>query len=86
MIKVVLSIPKYISENRNLDIYVADYSARTVVVVNWSGQLRFRYTGHPQGDSFEPFGITTDSHGHILISDLNNECIHILDQDGKFRN
>ncbi|XP_048748981.1 E3 ubiquitin-protein ligase TRIM71-like [Ostrea edulis] len=75
---------KYISENRNLDICMADWSARAVVVVNESGKLRFRYTGHPSNtkQSFNPRGITTDSHSHILTADGHH--IHILDQEGEF--
>ena len=77
---------KYLDENRNFDICVADCHAGAVVVVSAAGILRFRYTGPPSANrgSFRPFGITTDSQANILTSDCNNSSIHVIDKDGNF--
>lgn len=78
---------KYITENRNHDICVIDNEAGAVVVINQEGKHRWRYTGHPSVPNkkpFNPFGITTNGQSQILTADLNNNCVHILNQDGQF--
>ena len=77
---------KCISENRNLDICVADWDARAVVVVSAAGNLRFRYTDphSTTRKSFYPLGITTDSCCNIMISDCGNHSIHIISTGGHF--
>ena len=76
---------KHVTENRNLDVCVADYKAGAVVVVNSTRKFRFRYTSPSSTkSSFHPAGITTDSQGRILTADCNNHHIHIVDRDGHF--
>ncbi|XP_078341108.1 uncharacterized protein LOC111109911 [Crassostrea virginica] len=77
---------KYLSENKNSDICVADFTSGEVVVVSAVGKLRFRYIGTLSATKklFRPAGITTDSQSRILTTDFHNHCIHIIDQDGCF--
>ena len=77
---------KYLTENTNLDICVADNAANAVVVVSATGKFRFRYTGRPSipRKSFFPFAINKDSQGRILTTEKAKNCIHVIDQDGLF--
>lgn len=59
---------KYISENRDLDIYVADCGAGAVVVVNQAAKIR-RHSSPTKNKLFsEPKVITADSQGRNLTT------------------
>nr|XP_022307378.1 B-box type zinc finger protein ncl-1-like [Crassostrea virginica] len=80
------SHPLFMSENNNGDVCVSDLNADTVVVVDNTGRVRFRYDGTParREKSFGPGDIVTDALSQIIVSDYNNNCLHILDQNGQF--
>lgn len=76
---------KYLAENKNSDICVADHDAHAVVVVNQDGKFRYRYTGQTTSEKlFDPTGIATDSQSKIIIGTDKDFNIHVLDQEGKF--
>ncbi|XP_078328076.1 uncharacterized protein LOC144623515 [Crassostrea virginica] len=76
----------FMSENNNKDVCVSDNNAYTVVVVNKTGRVRFRYDGTParREMGFNPGDIVTDALSQIIVSDYNDNCLHILDQNGQF--
>ena len=73
--------PHYITENINGDICTSDIGKQAVVVVDGQGYYRFYYKG--QKRNFSPYGICTNTIGHILVCDYN-EAVYLLDQDGHF--
>jgi hypothetical protein len=76
----------WVVENNNGDICASDNDAKTVVVVEKSGRVRFRYDGTPANrkKSFDPEHLVTDSFSQIIVTDNNNACLHILDKNGQF--
>ena len=76
----------FLSENNNGDICVSDTNANTVIVIDKTGRVRFRYHGTParRKDPFYPRSIVTDALSQIIVADYNNNCLHILDQNGQF--
>ena len=63
----------FMSENNNGDICVSDTDANTVVVVEKTGRVLFRYNGRParRKEAFGPRNIITDAWSHIIVADYN---------------
>ncbi|XP_062587139.1 uncharacterized protein LOC134248760 [Saccostrea cucullata] len=77
-----------LTENGNGDICIADYVGKTVIVVDCSGELQFKYTGNLSKQSslkeFSPLNIATDVNFQILINDRSMDCVHVIDLCGNF--
>ncbi|XP_062612225.1 uncharacterized protein LOC134274014 [Saccostrea cucullata] len=73
-----------ITENSNGDICVTDYAGMEVVVMDSSGELRFKYSGNPTYRNFRPLHIASDVNAQMLICDTLGNVIHIIDGDGSF--
>nr|XP_022303790.1 uncharacterized protein LOC111111235 [Crassostrea virginica] len=77
-----------LTENGNGDICVAENAKKAVVVVNATGELRFKYQGNisPKLNHkpFQPLQIATDVNQQILINDASNDIVHVIDKDGNF--
>ncbi|XP_062599511.1 uncharacterized protein LOC134261044 [Saccostrea cucullata] len=76
----------YVEENNNGDICASDMNAKKVMVMDKTGKVRFRYDGTPARriKPFFPACIATDSLSQIIVTDVNNDCLHLLDQNGQF--
>ena len=74
------------SENNNGDICVSDTSANIVIVMDRAGRVRFRCDGRParRMTLFCSRGIVTNAFSQIIVADINNDCLHIIDQNGQF--
>lgn len=93
--KSLFQNPMRVCSNRNGDLIVLQKN-KIIIVIDSCKRKRFSYDGRVKGrdgtaaeglkkvKDYDPGDIVTDKHGHILISDNNNSCVHILDKDGNF--
>ena len=88
--KNIFGYPYRVAVNKNGDICVADYGEGTtgVTILHKNGNVKGWYKGPPTGQAsdkpFLPHGIVCDEDGYVLVSDWNNDCVHVLDKDGNF--
>ena len=84
--KKLFSSPYRVAQSKvNSDLYISDIDAYQVVALDKDYRVRYEYTGQRDRGSFSPRGLCTDSVGHVLIIDTDNNRVHILDRDGEFR-
>ncbi|XP_062586151.1 uncharacterized protein LOC134247778 [Saccostrea cucullata] len=71
--------------NSTLNIVKNEKIEELISLQNWHPQcVCSTSSGDFLKQTFCPQGITTDSQSHILIADIDNDCVHIIDQDGQF--
>ncbi|XP_033743661.1 LOW QUALITY PROTEIN: uncharacterized protein LOC117329694 [Pecten maximus] len=81
--------PHRIAVDSRGNMFFSDYnsSRRDFVVMDSVGNVKVIYNTPPDDpldNPFYPLGVTRDRYGHVLVSDWNNDCIHLLDKDGNF--
>ena len=74
----------------NTDIYILDRDKSDeenqtgrILALGEDGQLHFEYNGQGN-DKFNPLDVCADEMGHILITEIGNNRVYILDQNGHF--
>nr|XP_034327004.1 uncharacterized protein LOC117689527 isoform X1 [Crassostrea gigas] len=68
----------YVTENVTGDIIVTDWKKSAVIAVDRLGIFRYSYSGVSYST------VTTDYVGHVIVTDVNGDMIHLLDRDGRF--
>ncbi|XP_071162341.1 E3 ubiquitin-protein ligase TRIM71-like [Mytilus edulis] len=84
----MFSYPWHISSTSNGNIHVVDKISgdnRKVVVLGQGGHIINQYTGHPtinKSKPFKPVNIVTTPSDNVVVTDLNTEILHMLNNNG----
>lgn len=54
-----------------------------IVAVNTNGRLKYTYNGNPDLKVFAPSGIAITPSENIILSDENNNALHVLNYKGE---
>ncbi|XP_052792772.1 uncharacterized protein LOC128226766 isoform X2 [Mya arenaria] len=80
--------PYRVAENIDGSIAITDWVSDKegrVVVFGHDGKVRMVYYGNNnERRHFLPYGICTDKYGHIIVSDIMGQEVHLLDVKGHF--
>nr|XP_022321503.1 tripartite motif-containing protein 45-like [Crassostrea virginica] len=85
----IFTAPYRLHENMLGDIVVSDREEAEVhtTTITLDGFVKNKYVGqkdYRMKKPFNPFGIVSDKHGHVLVADWSNHAIHLLDLSGQF--
>lgn len=83
----LFTLPHFITQNKNKDLWIQDKGYHHVVVVNESGKGRFTYngpTGVRMSSAFDPHDLSSTGDGNVIIADYANAALHLVDKDGQF--
>ena len=83
----LFACPEYVVVNNNGDIIVSDVRRHCILIFDSLGRFLFEYgsRGSQVGEFSTPCGISTDNHGNILAVDYENQRIHMLNANGRFK-
>ncbi|VDI02335.1 Hypothetical predicted protein [Mytilus galloprovincialis] len=83
----LFSYPARIKTDSKNVLYVADWTDETnigrLVAVDVHSRLKFTYNGNPNLNAFSPHGIAITPSDNIILSDPNNNALHILNSRGE---
>lgn len=83
----MFTLPGSVSENANQDICIVDLLSESrggILTIDSHGQQKWTYSGQKKGHMFRPHSVCNDKHGHVIVSDLANNSVHLLNEHGKF--
>lgn len=83
----LVSYPARICTDSKHVIYIADWTnadkTGRIVAINRNGRIKFTYDGHASVKQFFPFGIAVSQNDNIILSDYENDMLHVLNPKGQ---
>ncbi|XP_062586628.1 uncharacterized protein LOC134248197 [Saccostrea cucullata] len=82
----LFTLPIRITQNHNSDICIVNYTSGTsgdLMIMSPSGRMKAVYNGHNLMKSFISRDVVCDPLCNILVTDINNNQIHLLSPDGE---
>ncbi|XP_078678974.1 tripartite motif-containing protein 2-like [Branchiostoma floridae x Branchiostoma belcheri] len=86
--KVQLQQPLYVSVDESRDVmFVTDKTAHKVVAFDLDGNRKFDFgrQGDEDGEFQEPFGVTSDPAGNIIVGNKGDGRVQVFAPDGTFK-